>query len=203
METMGQETGRRVGYARSTFKGESLEQQAHALNHAGVAPEDLYTDIDAVEASASRPGLEAAVASLMPHDSLIVTSLDRLAHSTQALLRLATDIRSKGASIEALDLGPETPSPTGSGDTELMRVLRVLGDMENSLQKERMNFSVRRRRAKGADLGGRRAGHSDEEILAAAEKIKGGASKLSVAKEMGIPRATLYRRISALGLDIS
>jgi DNA invertase Pin-like site-specific DNA recombinase len=204
-------TGRLIGYVRTTTEpnlerltNADAESQTRALADAGVLPEDIYADADASPAGAQRPGLDKAVDNLTAGDALLVTSLDRLAHSTLALLKLTRLIQEKGASLRVLNL--EAGGSPINGDT-LSRVLSSLEDMEGKLMHERMNASVRQRRAEAkkkglgvqdAETGGRREQYTDDEIRQAAKAIAEGVSKVDVAANMGISRATLYRRMAAL-----
>lgn len=208
--------GRLIGYMRTTTNipnperlvSADAESQMRALVGAGVLSDEVYADVDASPANATRPGLDQAVADLGAGDALVVSSLDRLAHSTHALLKLARKIQEKGARLRVLNL--ESPSEPGTAAIDgdiLMQVLTSLEDMEARLLHERMNASVRQRRAEAkakglraedAETGGRRVQYSDDEIRQAAEAIAAGASKVDVAASMGISRATLYRRMAGL-----
>ena len=59
-----------VGYARVSTGEQDLQLQLDALKTAGCSDGDIYTD-KASGARASRPGLDACVATLEPGDTLV------------------------------------------------------------------------------------------------------------------------------------
>lgn len=76
--------------------------------------------------------------------------------------------------------------------------MTALAQMELSIKTERIQDSVAKRKAKGGDLEGRRATIADATIRNAVTLIESGKSAAQVAREMGISRATLYRRMNSL-----
>ncbi|MET3809710.1 hypothetical protein [Arthrobacter sp. UYEF3] len=68
--------------------------------------------------------------------------------------------------------------------------------MKPETQRERINDSASKRRAAGKDLGGRR--HSDSQISNSGRLIDAGEAATYVAHDLGMSRATLYRRIGEL-----
>lgn len=65
-------------------------------------------------------------------------------------------------------------------------------------KRERIGDSVSKRRAAGKDLGGRKAQFTDSQIRNAARLIDSGQPAAHVARDLGMSRATLYRRMDAL-----
>ena len=63
---------------------------------------------------------------------------------------------------------------------------------------ESKSISVAKRRAAGKDLGGRRQTFTDSQIRNALRLIEGGEPATQVARDLGMSRATLYRRIREL-----
>ena len=77
-------------------------------------------------------------------------------------------------------------------------VMAALAQMELEIKRERVNDSNTKRRAAGMDLGGRRPSFSDSQIANARRLIEQGQPALHVARDLGMSRATLYRRIATL-----
>jgi DNA invertase Pin-like site-specific DNA recombinase len=77
-------------------------------------------------------------------------------------------------------------------------VMAALGQMELEIKRERINDSVSKRRAAGKDLGGRKAQFTDSQVRNAARLIESGEPATQVARDLGMSRATLYRRMDAL-----
>lgn len=66
------------------------------------------------------------------------------------------------------------------------------------IKRERITDSVTKRRAAGADLGGRRPTFTNDQIRNAQRLVEAGEPASHVARDLGMSRATLYRRIAAL-----
>jgi DNA invertase Pin-like site-specific DNA recombinase len=77
-------------------------------------------------------------------------------------------------------------------------VMAALAQMELDIKGERITDSVSKRRAAGKDLGGRRNTFTTSQIENARRLIASGESATQVAKDLGMSRATLYRRIATI-----
>jgi DNA invertase Pin-like site-specific DNA recombinase len=75
-------------------------------------------------------------------------------------------------------------------------VMAALAQMELEIKRERVNDSNAKRRAAGLDLGGRRPVFSESQINNARRLIEQGQPASHVARDLGMSRATLYRRIA-------
>ena len=129
---------------------------------------------------------------------MVVTTLDRLGRSTPNMLGFAEALRRRGAGLRVLDLGGgdvDTHTPMGS---MAFTVMAALAQMELEIKRERITDSVAKRRAAGKDLGGRRATFTDFQVRNAVRLIDSGKSAAQVARDVGISRASFYRRIGQL-----
>lgn len=186
-----------IGYARVSTKGQETDRQELDLIAAGVRRDDLYVDRGISGARASRPGLDQALAALHEGDTLVIATLDRLGRSTQNMLSLATELKVRGVNLRVLNLGGgnvDTATPMGQ---MMFTVMAGLAEMELAIKRERIADSVSKRRAKGLDLGGRKAQYSDSQIENAKQLIAGGKPAAQVAHDLGMSRATLYRRMTS------
>jgi DNA invertase Pin-like site-specific DNA recombinase len=190
--------GRLIGYARVSTRQQSTDRQEQDLLAAGVRRDDLYIDRGVSGARASRPQFDRAIAALHDGDTLVIATLDRLGRSTQNMLAFAHELRNRGAGLRVLNLGGgdvDTSTPMGS---MVFTVMAALAQMELDIKRERIGDSVSKRRAAGKDLGGRRPVFTDSQIRNAVRLIDGGEPAAQVAKDLGMSRATLYRRIQGL-----
>lgn len=190
--------GKLIGYARVSTKGQDTDRQETDILAAGVRRDDLYLDHGVSGARASRAGLDQALAALQEGDTLVVATLDRLGRSTQNMLTLATELKEKGINLRVLNLGGgnvDTATPMGQ---MMFTVMAGLAEMELSIKRERINDSVSKRRAKGMDLGGRKAQFTYSQIENAKHLIESGKPASQVARDLGMSRATLYRRMAQL-----
>lgn len=187
-----------IGYARVSNKAQATDRQITDLIAAGVRRDDLYTDHGVSGARAQRPALDQALQALQEGDTLAITTLDRLGRSTANMLNLATDLRQQHINLRVLNLGGgdvDTGTPMGA---MVFTVMAALAQMELDIKRERITDSVSKRRAAGKDLGGRRNTFTTSQIENARRLLEGGEPAAHVARDLGMSRATLYRRIAGI-----
>src|SRR5699024_9484454 len=128
---------------------------------------------------------------------------DRLGRSTQSMLTFAQQLRERGAGLRVLNLGGgdvDTSTPMGS---MVFTVMAAWAQMELDIKRERITDSVTKLRAASEDLGGRRLAFTDTEIRSAMIISDAGEPATQVARDFGMSRATLYRRIQQLPAEDS
>ena len=187
-----------IGYARVSTRQQDTDRQERDLLAAGVRRDDLYIDHGVSGARANRPAFGRALEALHGGDTLVVTTLDRLGRSTQNMLALTAELKQRRAALRVLNLGGgdiDTATPMGS---MVFTVMAALAEMELQIKKERITDSVSKRRAAGKDLGGRRQAFTTSQIANAARLIDAGEPATQVARDLGMSRATLYRRLRQL-----
>ncbi|MET4146928.1 recombinase family protein [Arthrobacter sp. UYCo732] len=190
--------GKLIGYARVSTRAQDTDRQIADLLAAGVRRDDLYVDHGVSGARAARPQFDKALDALQGCDTLVITTLDRLGRSTANMLELATVLRKRGIGLRVLNLGGgdvDTGTPMGG---MVFTVMAALAQMELEIKRERITDSVSKRRAAGRDLGGRRERFTDSQIQNARRLIDAGQPATQVARDLGMSRATLYRRMSEL-----
>ena len=186
-----------IGYARVSTADQDTDRQEVDLRGAGVRSDDLFVDRGVSGARASRPALDAALAALESGDTLVVTTLDRLGRSTTHMLGLADELQDRGVNLRVLNLGGEavdTRTPTGR---LLLTIMSGIAEMERAIKVERVRDSVAKRRARGADLGGRPERFSEGTMDVARRLLDEGVPAAQVARDLGMSRTTLYRRLRA------
>ena len=189
-----------IGYARVSTRQQSTDRQQVDILAAGVRRDDLYVDEGVSGARASRPQFDRALDTLQDGDTLVITTLDRLGRSTQNMLAFAGELRTSGAGLRVLNLGGgdvDTSTPMGS---MLFTIMAALGQMEHDIKRERVVDSITKRRQAGKDLGGRPRLVIDSQVRNARRLIEAGETAAAVARDLGMSRATFYRRSRALDL---
>ncbi len=159
---------------------------------------DLYTDHGVSGARAPRPQFAKALEALDEGDTLVVTTLDRLGRSTANMLELSNELRARGVDLRVLNLGGGNVDTGTSMGAMMFTVMAALAQMELEIKRERITDSVSKRRAAGKDLGGRREQFTDSQINNARRLINAGEPATQVARDLGMSRATLYRRMAEL-----
>ena len=187
-----------IGYARVSTRQQSTDRQEADLLAAGVRRDDLYVDHGVSGARASRPQFDRALDALTDGDILVITTLDRLGRSTQNMLAFADELRTRGAGLRVLNLGGgdvDTATPMGS---MLFTIMAALAQMEHEIKRERVTDSIAKRREAGKDLGGRPRRITDSQIRNALRLVESGEPAAQVARDLGMSRATFYRRSNTL-----
>ncbi len=177
---------------------QDADRQVSDLLAAGVRHDDIYVDSGVSGGRASRPTFDKAVVAPGEGDTLVITTLDRLGRSTQNMLAFAEELRGRSAGLRVLNLGGgdvDTATPMGS---MVFTVMAALAQMELETKRAWVTDSVAKRRAAGKDFGGRRQTFTDSQIRNALRLIEGGEPATQVARDLGMSRATLYRRIREL-----
>jgi len=189
-----------IGYARVSTRQQTSDRQEVDLLAAGVRRDDLYLDRGVSGARASRPNFDIALDALHAGDTLVITTLDRLGRSTQNMLAFSEELKVRGAGLRVLNLGGgdvDTSTPMGA---MLFTIMAALAQMELEIKRERVVDSVSKRREAGKDLGGRRQSISESQIRNALRLVDAGEPAAQVARDLGMSRATFYRRSRHLPL---
>lgn len=189
--------GKLIGYARVSTRQQSTDRQQAGLLAAGVRRDDLYVDHGVSGARASRPQFDRAIAALIDGDTLVITTLDRLGRSTQNMLAFAEQLRGRGAGLRVLNLGGDVDTSTPMGSM-VFTIMAALAQMEHEIKRERVTDSIAKRRAAGQSLGGRPQRVTDSQVRSALRLVEGGTPAAQVARDLGMSRATFYRRSAAL-----
>jgi DNA invertase Pin-like site-specific DNA recombinase len=156
------------------------------------------TDHGVSRARASRPQFDRALDALIDGDTLVITTVDRLGRSTQNMLAFADELRGRGGGLRLLNLGGgdvDTATPMG---LMLFTIMAALAQMEHEIKRERVTDSISKRREAGKDLGGRPRRVTDSQIRSAVRLVEGGEPAAQGALDLGMSRATFYRRSRAL-----
>lgn len=114
------------------------------------------------------------------------------------MLAFADELRARGAGPRVMNLGGgdvDTSTPMGS---MLFTVMAALAQMEHQIKRERIVDSISKRRIAGKDLGGRRQRVTDSQISNALHLVQSGQPAAQVARDLGMSRATFYRRSRVL-----
>lgn len=187
-----------IGYARVSTRQQSTDRQEIDILAAGVRRDDLYVDHGVSGARASRPQFDRAITAIEPGDTLVITTLDRLGRSTQNMLAFADDLHDRGASLRVLNLGGgdvDTSTPMGA---MVFTIMAALAQMEHEIKRERLIDSINKRRAAGQSLGGRPQSVTNSQVRNAIRLVESGEPVVQVARDLGMSRATYYRRAQEL-----
>ncbi len=183
--------GQRVGYVRVSSEGQNTARQLDGV------PLDM-TFIDKVSGKdTNRPELSTMLSYVRKGDEIFVHSMDRLARNLDDLRRLVADLNKRGIKVTFVK---ESMTFVGDDSPMSLLMLSLLGAVS-----EFERAQIRARQAEGvyqAKLAGKYKGRKPSLDVAQAEQLrrraKAGEKKVTLAKEFGISRETLYAYLRAV-----
>lgn len=185
-------TTTKIGYARTSTLDQKagLEAQERELREAGC--KKLFIEQVSSVDVARRDQLDAALDYLREGDTLVVTKLDRLARSTEHLMKLLSVIRGKGAELLILNLGIDTGTATGK---LMLTVLSGIAEFERGIMLERQREGIAKAKAEGKYRGRKPTAQAKSDEVKALHAQGVGATE--IAKRLGIGRASVYRVLTS------
>lgn len=178
----------KIGYARVSTDGQTVDAQIDALNGAGC--EKIFIEV-ASGAKRDRTVLKEAMAYLRPNsqDVLTVYKLDRVARSLPHLIEIMNDLSASDIGFQSLTEDINTSTPGGK---LLFHIMGAIAEFERDLIRERTQFGLKAARAKGR-IGGRPRQMTDDKINAVRELLTSGTLVKDAAAAVGVSVPTLYR----------
>ncbi|MED4619464.1 recombinase family protein [Priestia megaterium] len=201
LEAEEQKTAKTVGYMRISTQHheQSFDRQEAQLKAMGVTK--IYQDRMS-GSKMERPQLQQMLEELEAGDTIIIVAIDRLSRSTKDLLDIVEIIKNKGASLKSInDSWLDTTDASPMGDF-LLTVMGALGQMERAMTQQRINEGLKVAKAKGVRLG--RPKKSTTKVQHALDLYsQGGHTVKQIVEITGVSKATLYRKIKELELEIA
>lgn len=177
----------KIGYARVSTEGQTLDAQVAQLTDAGCAK--IFKE-KVSGARSDRVQLAKLLAALREGDTVVVTRLDRLARSTRDLLNFLAVIGAKGATFKSLaDQWADTTTPTGR---MMLTVLGGLAEFERELISARTGEGRRRAMAAGVRMG-RRPKLTSHQRIEALKRRDDGEPLADIGRTFGVSHSTISR----------
>lgn len=182
----------KIGYARVSTTGQSLDIQLEALRLEGC--EDIYQEKESGKTVDNRDQLVAALKFARKGDILIVTKLDRLARSLSDLWSIVNELGLKGVDLKVIEQPLiDTSKPEGK---LILTMFGYVAETERNLILERTANGRAKAMSKGVKFGAK-AKLSDSQLdTLKTEFAAWQGSKSELATKYGISRASLYRLVS-------
>lgn len=178
----------RIGYARVSTSGQSLELQAQKLNAAGC--EKTFKEKASAASTNGRPELLLALDYVREGDVFVVSRLDRLARSVGDLAQIARTLETKHVDLMVIDQSIDTTTAAGR---LLFNMLGAIAEFERELIKERASEGRARAKAAGVRFGAKPKLSLLQLGALRSEFAAPGVNKKEIASRFGISRATAYR----------
>jgi len=179
----------KIGYARVSSTGQSLEVQLDKLNKVGC--DKIYHEKQSGK-TAARPEFQKCMNYLREGDTLVITKLDRLARSVIHLAKVAERFQEESIDLVVIDQAIDTSSSTGR---LMFNMLAAIAEFETDLRSERQVEGIAKAKENGVKFGRptKRTGEIDLEIY---NKREEGISIGRLAKDYDLGSATIYRILS-------
>jgi DNA invertase Pin-like site-specific DNA recombinase len=182
---------RRLGYARVSTYGQTLDTQLEHLRAAGCTK--IYRE-KVTGARADRRELLKMLKAIVPGDVVTVTRIDRLARSTFDLFAIVKQIVDAKGQFRSL---AEPWADTGTSTGRLMiAVLGGLADVERDLISTRIAEGRSRAKAKGQHMG-RRPKLTPQQQKEASRRRAEGATLDELARSYAVGISTIRRATRA------
>ncbi|HUB49133.1 MAG TPA: recombinase family protein [Acetobacteraceae bacterium] len=178
---------RRLGYARVSTYGQTLDAQLEQLRKEGCNP--IYHE-KASGAQPSRRELLRMLKTLDPGDVVKVTRIDRLARSTFDLFAIVKQIVDAGAQFRSL-AEPWADTATSTGRL-MIAILGGLADVERDLILTRTAEGRSQAKARGQHMG-RPPKLTPQQQKEARRRRAQGATLKELVKSYNVGRATISR----------
>jgi DNA invertase Pin-like site-specific DNA recombinase len=188
------------GYARVSTDAQDLELQVEALR--GVGCSKVYQD-KLSGRSAERPGLQRLLREVEPGDQVVVYKLDRIARSLRDLLNITFDLGQRRIGFRSLHDpinidGNQENDPMAQAMAEAQfQMIGVFAQLERAFIVGRTSAGREIAKRKGVKFG-RKPKLTEQQLAMARDLIATGNHTLaSVARSLGVHRATLWRHLES------
>jgi DNA invertase Pin-like site-specific DNA recombinase len=180
----------KVGYARVSSTGQSLELQLDKLTKAGCTK--IYKE-KLSGTTTQRPEFKNCMEYLREGDCLVITRLDRLARSVLHLADILSRFEKEGINLHVLDQNIDTSTSSGK---LLFNMLASVAEFENALRRERQQEGIERAKANKVRFG-RRPKLTPEMINNIAADRDAGLSVGDLKNRYRLSIATIYRALAS------
>jgi DNA invertase Pin-like site-specific DNA recombinase len=174
----------RVGYARVSSVGQSLEIQLNKLQDCDKIFQEKKSGT-----SDNRPRLKECLEYVREDDTIVVTRLDRLARSTLHLCQIAEELKRKKVAIQVIDQNIDTNDATGR---LLFNMLGAISQFETEIRSERQMDGIKKALANGVSFGKKKK-LDKKQVAQLQQKREEGIKIKDLMKDYGLSKASVYR----------
>lgn len=184
-------SGQRVAYIRVSTTDQNLDRQIESVG----AVDRVFQDKISGKSTAGREGLADALAYIRDGDTLVVSSIDRLARSMTDLRQIVDRVVEKGATLEFIHermvFSKDAADPRS---TLMLSILGSFAEFERSIIRERQMEGIAEAKKRGAYKGGTPK-LTQEQVDEVRARVATRESKAALAREYGVSRQTIYRAL--------
>lgn len=184
-------TGQTVGYVRVSSLGQNTTRQLD-----GLTLDQVFTD-KCSGSDTNHPALHSMLAHVRKGETVIVHEISRLARNTADLLSLVKQLTDKGVAITFQNEGLTfTGDKANAMNQMLLTMLGAVSAFELSMINGRQADGQAQALEAGKHMG-RHAKLTGQQVATIRHRAKAGESKVELAKEFEVNRATLYAALKA------
>lgn len=186
-------SGQHVGYIRVSSVGQNTDRQL-----SGVKLDKVFEE-KASAKTVERPIWKQCFEFLREGDTLHIHSLDRVCRSGAGdALEIVESLTAKGVGVKFHKEGMEFYSEPTAAQRGVLNILASIAQMERELINERRREGQAEAKAKGKHIGRPKSKELDIETMS--DMLEKGMSIAAMARELGVSRQALYRRLEEAGL---
>jgi DNA invertase Pin-like site-specific DNA recombinase len=187
--------GQRIGYARVSSLEQNLARQLAALGEV----DKLFSEKQSGGSRAERTELAELMRYAREGDTVVVSSMDRLARSVVDLNQIVRELTAKDVAVEFItERVTFRPGVTDPYSEFQLNVMASFAQLERAISKERQADGIRAAKERGV-YAGRARKLTDEDLADARKQINAGIPKAEVARRLQVDRSTLYRALDRTG----
>ena len=167
----------KVGYARVSSSGQSLDVQVDTLKNSGC--EKIFQEKLSGTSTKGRDKLRECLDFVREGDEVVFTRVDRVARSVLDLQLIVKELTDKKVTITSTEQPISTKDATSKC---FLDMLGVFAELETNLRKERQMEGIARAKTKGV-YKGRKSNINVEKIKSLKAE---GMGATAIARELGI-----------------
>lgn len=178
-----------IGYVRVSSQGQNTARQL-----AGIKLDKEFIDM-VTGSNKDREGLTQCLAYVREGDQLVVDSIDRLARNLQDLQEIVNSLINKGVSVKFIKENLTFNAHRDPMATLTLQIMGAFAEFERTMIRARQREGINAAKKAGKHLG-RKPKVDNKFIKTAKGKFTNKQSIRSIAKDMNVSRATIYKALS-------
>jgi DNA invertase Pin-like site-specific DNA recombinase len=178
-----------IGYARTSTVEQRAGFEAQRRELEAAKCEKIFEE--QISSIAERRELNNALDFAREGDVFVVTKMDRLARSVLNFMEIANTLERKNVKLQILNMGIDTRTPTGR---LMLSLLRGIAEFEREIMLERQREGIAKAKSEGKYKG--RKPLADVIVENVVKLDRAGIDRASIAKQLGIGIASVYRIVA-------
>lgn len=193
----------KIGYARVSTVGQSLETQIEKLTAAGCEPDNIYKEKQTGTSTKHREALAELKRTVREGDTVIVSKIDRLGRSLVDLNKIVSDLVGKGAQVVFIDDNITFSGKDDAMNQLIFNMLSSFAEFERAIIVQRTTEGRERALKQGRKFGRKISKAQrvaiDKALQMYDEREDKGYTVSYILDESGISRSTLYNELRKRG----